>query len=479
MKKDNPAAKTVKLKSRMFLMMACFSAIMLLLLWLLLSFFLGDIYSLVTRARANSTAADIAETVSNTDNYQSEVQYKAAEGNMCLKIYTVSESGLMLSADYEAFPNCAIHRLTPFGLYMLYDTTVQHGGSYTETINPDSTPGSKMRLANSIVISRVVTDKSGGSSVIFLSCELEPVGSAVHTINVVLGVITGIMLLVSVVLAVLLSRKISRPLSNLTDSAKQLAGGDYTVSFDEDADIAEISQLGGALNYAVSQLSTVDRLKTELVANISHDLRTPLTLIAGYGELMRDLPGENTPENAQIIVDEVSRLSMIVNDVLDLSKLESGAEAAHFEPFSLTECVNDIVKSYRLMLENRGYTIVFEPTENVMINGDRVKVSRLVYNLINNAVDFTGADKTVKVVQSLAANRVKISVIDSGTGIAAEELPHIFDRYYKGKGENLKRRGSGLGLAIVKAVAILHKAGFGVISGPSGSEFWTEFNAIT
>ena len=322
MKKDNHAAKTVKLKSRMFLMMACFSAIMLLLLWLLLSFFLGDIYSLVTRARANSTAADIAETVSNTDNYQSEVQYKAAEGNMCLKIYTVSESGLMLSADYEAFPNCAIHRLTPFGLYMLYDTTVQHGGSYTETINPDSTPGFKMRLANSIVISRVVTDKSGGSSVIFLSCELEPVGSAVHTINVVLGVITGIMLLVSVVLAVLLSRKISRPLSNLTDSAKQLAGGDYTVSFDEDADIAEISQLGGALNYAVSQLSTVDRLKTELVANISHDLRTPLTLIAGYGELMRDLPGENTPENAQIIVDEVSRLSMIVNDVLDLSKLE-------------------------------------------------------------------------------------------------------------------------------------------------------------
>lgn len=476
MKKDS--TRTVKLKKRMFLMLASFSAVMLVLLWLLLSVFLGDIYSLVTRARANSTADDIVKAVATRSDFQSEVQYKAAVGNMCVKIFTVTESGLVQTADYEAFPNCAVHRMTPFGLYVLYDTTLQSGGSYSETITPDSEAGSKLRIANSIIISRITENKAGGSSVVFLSCELEPVGSAVRTINIVLGVITGVMLFVAILLAALLSRDISAPLCDLTDSAKQLAGGDYSVTFDEDSGIAEISQLSGALNYAVTQLSAVDRLKTELVANISHDLRTPLTLIAGYGELMRDLPGENTPENAQIIVDEVSRLSMIVNDVLDLSKLESGTESACFEPFSLTDCIRDIVNSYRFMLDSKGYKIIFEPSENVVINGDRVKVSRLIYNLINNSVDFTGPDKTVRVEQTKRDGRVRLSVFDSGSGIPAEELPHIFDRYYKGRGENLKRRGSGLGLAIVKAVAILHKAGFGVNSGPRGSEFWAEFEAI-
>ena len=207
---------------------------------------------------------------------------------------------------------------------------------------------------------------------------------------------------------------------------------------------------------------------------------TPLTMITGYGEVMRDLPGENTPENIQIIIDEATRLSTLVNDLLDLSKLQSGALQAEKKEFCLTDSVRDIFTRYAKLVEQDGYNIIFEAYENVYINADELRISQVIYNLVNNAVNHVGEDKTVIVTQKpQKGGKVRIEVTDHGEGIPADKLEYIWERYYKVDKEHKRGViGSGLGLSIVKSILDAHNAHYGVRSAlGKGSTFWFEIAA--
>lgn len=122
----------------------------------------------------------------------------------------------------------------------------------------------------------------------------------------------------ALIFAAIMSKKVSKPIIKINESAKELAKGNVAVHFDGEG-YREITELNDTLNYAAEELSKVENLRRELIANVSHDLRTPLTMITGYAEVMRDIPGENTPENVQIIIDEANRLTSLVNDMLDIS----------------------------------------------------------------------------------------------------------------------------------------------------------------
>ena len=136
--------------------------------------------------------------------------------------------------------------------------------------------------------------------------------------------------------------------------------------------------MGATLNYAAKELSKVETLRRDLIANVSHDLRTPLTMITGYSEVMRDLPGENTPENVQVIIDEANRLTTLVNDMLDLSKMQSGAQKLSPSFFDLTESVRDILGRYNKLTD---YDIRFTADRDVTVYADELKISQVVYNL--------------------------------------------------------------------------------------------------
>ncbi len=222
----------------------------------------------------------------------------------------------------------------------------------------------------------------------------------------------------------------------------------------------------------------MEGLRRELIANISHDLRTPLTMITGYGEVMRDLPGENTPENVQTIIEESRRLTALVNDMLDLSKLQSGMQTLHKAPFSLTRSICGILRRYAKLTEQDGYHIDFLYDEDATVDADEMKLSQVVYNLINNAVAYTGEDKKVTVRQVLSPASVRIEVEDTGEGIAPEDLPYIWDRYYRvDKIHKRAQIGTGLGLSIVKTILDLHRARYGVTSEKGrGSTFWFELD---
>jgi len=238
----------------------------------------------------------------------------------------------------------------------------------------------------------------------------------------------------------------------------------------------EIVALSDTLNTAALELGRVESLRRELLANVSHDLRTPLSLIYGYAEMMNDFPGDITPEQTKIIMDETWRLTTLVNDVLDLSKMETEMERLDISCFSLTESIIKTTARVEELLRNEDYQIVFEGEDDVLVDADETKIDRAFYNLLINAVNYSGESRTIIVTQQVLAKYVRISITDRGEGISDEDLPYIWDRYYKsGRNHTRAVAGTGLGLSIVKRIIDLHDGSYGVISEMGkGSTFWFE-----
>lgn len=319
-----------------------------------------------------------------------------------------------------------------------------------------------------------IAEKLDGTQVMIgINARITPLSATVQTLRIQILCIGVLFFILAGFLAVWMSRFIAKPIEDINRSSKELARGNYDVSFNGRG-YREITELSDTLNVTAQALGRVDRLRKDLVANVSHDLRTPLTMIIGYGEVMRDIPGENTPENIQIIVDEAQRLSLLVDDLLNLSQVEAGVRRMEKSRFNLTEEIRKTLSRYQKLVEQQGYTVAFEAEGDAWVYADQVKIGQVVYNLINNAISFTGEEKKVTVCQNITASQVRIDVIDYGVGIPPEEMDSIWDRYYSKKTPHRRAViGTGLGLSIVKEVLQLHNAAFGVDSKPEkGSDFW-------
>ena len=282
-------------------------------------------------------------------------------------------------------------------------------------------------------------------------------------------------LLATGIVGATMARSISEPIIETNRAARELRNSRYTRP-PHSGGYREIAELNDTLVQAAEELGRVEDLQRALIANISHDLRTPLTMIQGYAEAMRDIPDEVTPENMQIIIDETNRLSSMVNEVLDFSRLRTGQMELNRSVFSLTELVREICNRVSKMTAVEGYTVEIQAAEDVCVRADRGRISQVIYNLLGNALTYTGADKTVQLWLRSNATTARISISDSGEGIAADELPYIWDRYYRSR-ENHRRAviGSGLGLNICRAILELHGVRYGVESERGcGTVFWFE-----
>ncbi len=468
-----------------------FLLLLLGLLWLLQVVFFGEIYKTVRISEIVSAASDIGDqTDSDHAVLRSTAEKIAREKQVCVLVF--DENGNILVTE-EVLSDCIIHDMTPRSIYMLYSFAEQNGGEKLSRFKLDAfrniryesdsyTPPQELEMSmdESIIYTRVIpSEKLGKDIIIMLNTTISPVDSTVRTLQTELLIFSLIMIVPALALSFLFAKHVAAPIVGINRSAKQLAKGDYSASFSADG-YSEIAELSDTLNYAAEELAKTGALQRELIANISHDLRTPLTMIAGYAEIMRDIPGENTPENVQIIIDEAKRLTSLVNDVLDISRIQSGTQELSLSEFNLTEMIREVIGRFSKLTEQDGWRIVFLSDEEVVVEADRTRILQVIYNFINNAITHAGDDKTVMISQRIISDGdkrwVRIEVTDHGEGIAPEALPNIWDRYYKV--DKLHRRaqtGSGLGLSIVKSILDLHHARYGVNSTlGQGSTFWFE-----
>ena len=459
---------------RLFGALAFFVVLILIVIWVFQVVLLNRFYESSKLDEFHDTDERLFACLSDREKLREELYAASVDTDSCIRLFCVVDGVAVNVADSDVNHGCALHHLSGEALYRLYAKACENGGTYTRRmVNPDE----KKAPISSIYVS-VRMGEDGYQYVLMQDSELLPLGATVSTLERQFGWITCILIMGALIIALAISRVICLPMERMSRSAKMLAKGDYNAKF-VGGGYREADELADALNFAAEELAKNDNLQKELVANISHDLRTPLTMIKGYSEVMRDIPGENTPENVQVIIDETERLTELVNDVLDLSKIRAGTRKPEPEVFDLTETVRAVLLRYEKFTEKKSFSIVFDAAEKVMVNADRTMLLQVIYNLVNNAINYTGEDGTVTITQSVFDGKVRISVADTGVGIAPEDLPYIWDRYYKV--DKVHKRavvGTGLGLSIVKGILESHGAAYGVDSTPGiGSTFWFELDA--
>ena len=478
--------------SKLLFYFLIFMIMMLLVVWIFQIMLLNVFY----RNTKTKEMEYISEMISvSLEDGKSELSRPvidhADEYRVCVRVFKLGQSGLVEIADVNAAETCFLHHIDPGALDKLYQRALRGEGHYSAVkpltapkheITEEQETGDLVNSGKQIFTERlgmisvdICYAKDGTPYVIMLNSELTPLRATAQTLRVQFVWIAMILVGLALLMAMVFARSIISPIVRMNQSAKQLATGNYDVQFEGEG-YRETRELAETLNYASKELSKNDRLQKELIANVSHDLRTPLTMIKGYGEIMRDIPGENTPENMQTIIDETERLSELVNALLDISRLQADASELSIEPFDLTAELQTTVERYDKLRTQDGYTVLFEYDRHVIVNADRSMILRVLYNLINNGINYAGEDKTVIVHQECREGKVRVSVIDHGAGIAEDQIPLIWDRYYKV--DRVHKRavvGTGLGLSIVKTVLERHGAAYGVQSRVGeGSTFWFE-----
>ena len=487
----------LKLKWRVFSFILGFCALLLMILWLFQIIFLDSFYQSIKVMEIKNDITTLSNNIDNK-NISTLIKSISANGEIYIEISTLDGTNVVCSPDTK-YKISISDKLT-----MISKAQSNNNEFYEHRTNPppqvpdegkkfmkksppnkpDNIQPTNMQPTNmqpmqsptqSLLYVKLVKTNSGKTLAIFINAIISPLNATVTTLRYQLYLVTIIMLLLSILLALIIARKISKPIEEINKSAKLLASGNYNVHFDGKG-FVEIKELSDTLNTAATELNKVESLRHELLANISHDLRTPLSLIYSYAEMIHDFPDEVTPEQTQIIMDETERLKTLVNDLLDISKLESGMQDLNLSEYNLTESLKATTERITELVKKNGYCISFIYDKEAFICADETRITQVFYNLLTNAINYTGENKTITVRQIISNRNVRIEVTDTGEGITSENLPYIWDRYYKvDKKHKRAVMGTGLGLSIVKKIMELHGGNYGVESQiGKGSTFWFE-----
>ena len=309
---------------------------------------------------------------------------------------------------------------------------------------------------------------------IIVSTGMAQIATAAEVLRSILWPVALILLVLDLLFAMLFSRWFTRPVQQLSSGAKEIAAGNYDIQLPV-VHHDEIGQLAEDFNHMAAEVKRSAQLEKDILANVSHDLRTPLTLIKGYAETVRDLTGtdaEKRTEQCNIIVDETDRLSALVNSVMELSKVQSGAEKPNLIDFDMGELCFEVAGRYDALCDQNHWHLELQADEAAPVRADPAMMERVLHNLLGNAFHHIGADGQVMLRVLPQADGCRVEIEDHGPGIPPEDLPYIFDRYYRARQDSGKV-GTGLGLSITKAILQQHGFAFGVNSAVGqGSTFW-------
>lgn len=465
----------------------------LLLVWGIITYALEPQYNRNIRAKLDSKAAAITALIDQSDAEISSRTYQGlylndefwsgvsqtfrdkkinVDGN-CVDF---SDSTLRCLKAYESMYPCLLHESTgAFGGEFGYNLDTRIAIQLRQKLFQDGSLYQIVKIGSSMqmCVGRLSADGQYG---VIVSASLAQITTAAEVLRAILGPVALILLVLDLLLAILFSRWFTNPIRKLSNGAQEIASGNYDVQIKvERRD--EIGRLAEDFNHMAAEVKRSAQLEKDILANVSHDLRTPLTLIKGYAETVRDLTGcddAKRTEQCNIIVDETNRLSTLVNSVMELSKVQSGAERPNLVDFDMSDLCFEVAGRYDALCDKNHWQLDLQANEPCPVSADPAMMERVMHNLLGNAFHHIGADGVVVLRAIPQEKGCRIEIEDHGPGIPPEDLPYIFDRYYRAR-QDSGRIGTGLGLSITKAILQQHGFAFGVDSAVGrGSTFWFE-----
>lgn len=458
------------IKFKVCLYFIIFAVLLMLVLWFLQVLFLNTFYVTMKKAKTEKVVTTIEEAYEKDDLSAFYTNMNNLADSVDMTIYITQLGGAPFFASFrDNYPRDYSYEMQR----VREEMELKHQTSVQLPIGKGK--DSKRMLACGTLL---LAEADKPDLIAYVFSPLWPVSTTIEILTNQLAYVTAISL--ALILAIYLATRITTPIRNITNSAGKLAQGQYGVVF-KGGHYTELNNLADTLTRASIELEKSTMLQKDLIANVSHDLRTPLTMVKSYAEMIRDLSGDNPKKrnaHLQVIIDEADRLNLLVNDMLTLSRMQSGAIVIKKTHFNIKEAVEGILLSYKLLMEEDGYNINLDCRGDILVDADPERMKQVFSNLINNALKFCGEDKTVNVVIKKRGRHVLCQVQDHGVGIPAEELPHIWERYYKASSNMVRSTtGTGLGLSIVKEILSLHKANYGVDSTlGEGTSFWFELD---
>ena len=456
--------KNSKIKHIVLGCLIAFASFILLFLFLMQIVFLNKYYEIYKKNQLN----DIVSSIKNNNSMNiSILEDYAYNYGVCISIYS---NGVIQTISNTYNKGC------------LFSDKSTSDNYITSFVESGSTEDTRLlynkRFGNKTIIKAL---KYNDEVYIFLNTSVQPLDSSIILLKSQYGYIALIIFGISLIISYVISSQISRPIVKISDSAKKLANGDFNVSFSTDSKVQEIKELSTTLDLAKNELSKTDELRRDLMANVGHDLRTPLTMIKAYAEMTRDLESqtpEKRAENMNIIIEETDRLNVLVSDILDLSKLQSSTYELKIEEFDLNELIRNIIKRFYILIDSDGYEFIYNNDKEIMVKADKKRIEQVIYNLLNNAVNYTGEDKKIYINVIDEKKKVLVEIRDTGKGIDKDEIKYIWNKYYHNERKHKRNAfGTGLGLSIVKTILESHNYKYGVKSVKNkGTTFYFEID---
>lgn len=326
------------------------------------------------------------------------------------------------------------------------------------------------------VLVPIYKDKQNVGSVI-LNSPVEPINETISILKKQLSIITIASLFIGTILALFLAKLFTNPILKITEASKKIAKGNFDVSIPVNSQ-DEISVLSETINDMTYKLGQIENFRKEFIANVSHELKTPISLIRAYGELVMDIDDrESKNEYVQVIIDESNRLNTMVEEILFLSQIETGYLKLNKVQFFIVNILDSVVEKLEFFAQKKNINILIEmENKDLQVYADANKLYQVFFNLINNSITHSHENSTVKIIVLDEKNKIKIEIMDNGIGISKEEIPYIWDRFYKvDKSRKRNNSGTGLGMAIVKNILEIHEFEYGIESELNrGTTVWIE-----
>jgi signal transduction histidine kinase len=474
--KKNSLFNSLRFKSWSYFVLFALSILLLLQFFQLI--FIEPFYKRTLRneiRKLNSAITDIYFTEDEEVDINGQINSLIAEKNACILIYN-RDNGKSVGYDALGEGDCAIYHESVVN----HDIIDQLDESEQDSLFLE---GQLVELSNrDVMVYGTKYTNEEQNYLIFANFPLQATNYLTETMQSQFLILSLMVLGLSLLISLLFSRIISEPIVSITNEARKLTYGDFDLHF-ESSDINEVDQLAQTIDLAASEIEKVEDLRKELMSNVTHDIKTPLTMIKAYAEMIKDISGDNKEkrnEHLDVIINETDSLSKLVNDMLDLSRLQADAVSMKIEPFDLSTEISKSAQRFQSLADKEGVTIELDCDPELIAMGDHSRINEVLYNFISNALKHYGDDHKIIISGKFVdKSTIRVEITDHGTGIEEENLPYIWDRYFKiDRQYRRSQAGTGLGLAINKAILEDHKSNYGVISAPGkGSTFYFELKA--